>query len=325
MIIFKKAFILIIIFFSLISFCYSKIQLKIIMKIDNEIITSHDIEQEINYLKALNPGLNQISKEEILTLAKKSIIKEFIKRKEIEKYKKLNLENPQINNVLSNLIQNLNLQNENELEIYLNNFNFSVVELKRKIEIENEWKNLIYSKYKKTVKIDKKELIDKIEKSSNEKFLLEYNLSEIVFTNTTNISLDQLFENLKESLKKNGFENTANLYSISESSKVGGKIGWVKKNSLSDIIIETQKLNINVTDIEILRLHYAHTLSHWYKNIQKHKDEIVQMFDKRFYRMWEFYLLASKYSFVNMGNIVLQIQIAKNINNLPLTRNYMYN
>ena len=246
MIIFKKAFILILIFFSLISFCFSKIQLKIIMKIDNEIITSHDIEQEINYLKALNPGLNQISKEEILTVAKRSIIKEFIKRKEIEKYKKLNLENPQINNVLSNLIQNLNLQNENELEIYLNNFNFSVVELKRKIEIENEWKNLIYSKYKKTVKIDKRELIDKIEKSSNEKFLLEYNLSEIVFTNTTNISLDQLFENLRESLKKNGFENTANLYSISESSKVGGKIGWVKKNSLSDIVIEGLKdLNID--------------------------------------------------------------------------------
>ena len=246
MIMFKKAFILILISFSLINFCYSKIQLKIIMKIDNEIITSHDIEQEINYLKALNPGLNQISNEEILTVAKRSIIKEFIKKKEIEKYKKLNLENPQINNVLNNLIQNLNLQNENELEIYLNNFNFSVEELKRKIEIENEWKNLIYSKYKKTVKIDKKKLIDKIEKSNNEKFQLEYNLSEIVFTNTTNISLDQLFENLQESLKKNGFENTANIYSISESSKVGGKIGWVKKNSLSDTIIEGLKdLNID--------------------------------------------------------------------------------
>ena len=243
---FKKAFILILISFSLINFCYSKIQLKIIMKIDNEIITSHDIEQEINYLKALNPGLNQIGNEEILTVAKRSIIKEFIKKKEIEKYKKLNLENPQINNVLNNLIQNLNLQNENELEIYLNNFNFSVEELKRKIEIENEWKNLIYSKYKKTVKIDKKKLIDKIEKSNNEKFQLEYNLSEIVFTNTTNISLDQLFENLQESLKKNGFENTANIYSISESSKVGGKIGWVKKNSLSDTIIEGLKdLNID--------------------------------------------------------------------------------
>ena len=217
------------------------------MKIDNEIITSHDIEQEINYLKALNPGLKQINKDELLVVAKRSIIKEFIKKKEIEKYKKLNLENPQINNVLGNLIKNLNLQNENELENYLNTFNFSVEELKRKIEIENEWKNLIYSKYIKTVKINKKELIEKIEKSSNEKFLLEYNLSEIVFTNAADVSLDQLFENVQESIRENGFENTANLYSISESSKIGGKIGWVKKNNLSDIINKSLK-NLNVNE-----------------------------------------------------------------------------
>ena len=108
---------------------------------------------------------------------------------------------------------------------------------------------------------------------------------------------------------------------------------WIRKYifpggyipSLSDIIHETQKLNINITDIEILRLHYAHTLTHWYKNVQKNKDQIIKMFDDRFYRMWEFYLLSSKYSFVNMGNVVFQIQIAKNIDNLPLTRNYMYN
>ena len=108
---------------------------------------------------------------------------------------------------------------------------------------------------------------------------------------------------------------------------------WIRKYifpggyipSLSDIIHETEKLNINITDIEILRLHYAHTLTHWYKNVQKNKDQIIKMFDERFYRMWEFYLLASKYSFVNMGNVVFQIQISKNINNLPLTRNYIYN
>jgi len=247
MIAFKRVIISILIFFSLISFCYSKIQLKIIMKINNEIITSHDVEQEINYLRALNPGLNQINKDKLFIAAKRSIIKEFIKKKEIEKYKKLNLENSQINNVLSNLIQNLNLQNENELEDYLNNFDFSLEELKRKIEIENEWKNLIYSKYINSVKINKKELIKKIEKSSDEKFLLEYNLSEIVFTNVKNISLDQLIEDVKESIKKNGFENTANLYSITESSKVGGKIGWVKKNNLSDIIIDSLK-NLDIDE-----------------------------------------------------------------------------
>ena len=108
---------------------------------------------------------------------------------------------------------------------------------------------------------------------------------------------------------------------------------WIRKYifpggyipSLSDIIKDCEKLNINITDIEVLRLHYAHTLTHWYQNVIKNKDKIIRMFDERFFRMWEFYLLASKYSFVNMGNVVFQIQIAKNIQNLPLTRNYIYN
>ena len=241
MILFNRIIVFIILFFSLINFSYSKIQLGIVMKIDNEIITTHDIEQEINYLKALNPRLNQINKNELLVIAKNSIIKEFIKKKEIQKYKKLDLQNSQIDNVLNNLIQNLNLQNENQLRNYLNNYNFSVESLKKKIEIENEWKNLIYSKYIKTVKIDKEELIKKIEKSSKDKSSLEYNLSEIVFTKKKDLTLEKLFSDIKESIKKNGFENTANLYSISESAKIGGKLGWVKKNNLSEIIME--KLN----------------------------------------------------------------------------------
>ena len=238
MILFNRVIVLIIFFFSLINFSYSKIQLKIVMKIDNEIITNHDIEQEINYLKALNPKLNQINKNELLIIAKNSIIKEFIKKKEIQKYKKLNLQNSEIDSVLNNLIQNLNLQNENQLKNYLNNYNFSVEGLKKKIEIENEWKNLIYSKYIKTVKINKKELMKKIEKSSKDKSSLEYNLSEIVFTKKKDLTLEKLFFDIDESIKKNGFENTANLYSISESAKVGGKLGWIKKNNLSKIIMD---------------------------------------------------------------------------------------
>ena len=246
MIAFKRSTILICIFFSLINICYSKIQLKIIMKIDNEIITSHDVEKEINYLKALNPRLSQIDKNKILMIAKKSTIKEFIKKKEIQKYKDLNLQNPQIDDVLNNLIQNLNLKNENQLKDYIKNFDLSIEDLKRKIEIENEWKNLIYSRYIKTVKIDKERLIEKIEKNSKEKFLEEYNLSEIVFTKKNNVTLNEFSKKIQESIEKNGFENTANLYSISDSAKVGGKIGWVRKNILSDQIInELKNLEIN--------------------------------------------------------------------------------
>ena len=123
------------------------------------------------------------------------------------------------------------------------------------------------------------------------------------------------------------------LHTIGQRGKPTATSPWIRKYifpggyipSLSEVMKETQKLNINVTDVEILRLHYAHTLTRWYQNVLENKDKIIKMFDQRFFRMWEFYLLASKYSFVNMGNVVFQIQIAKNINNLPLTRNYIYN
>ena len=60
-------------------------------------------------------------------------------------------------------------------------------------------------------------------------------------------------------------------------------------------------------------------------NLLHNKEKIIDMFDERFFRMWEYYLLISQYSFMNMGNVVFQIQISKNINSLPLTRDYMYN
>ena len=234
MIVFKRLIILIWFFFSLVNICYSKIQLKIVMKIDNEIITSHDIEKEINYLRALNPKLDQINKNDLIIIAKKSTIKEFLKKKEILKYKELNLQNPQIDEILNNFIQNLNFENESQLENYIKNFNLTIEDLKKKIEIENEWKNLIYNRYRHAVKIDKEDLMEKIEKASKENFLEEYNLSEIVFTKKSDISLDELIRNIDKSIEINGFENTANLYSISDSSKVGGKLGWIKKNALSD-------------------------------------------------------------------------------------------
>ena len=151
-----------------------------------------------------------------------------------------------------------------------------------------------------------------------------------------------MFEHVGVKYFKTFFEKTYDLlndkgvfllHTIGQKGQPTATSPWIRKYifpggyipSLSEILENCQKLNIIVTDIEILRLHYAHTLSHWHKNILKNKEKIIKMFDERFFRMWEFYLLASKYSFVNMGNVVFQIQIAKNINNLPLTRNYIYN
>ena len=203
------------------------------MKINNEIITTYDIEQEKNYLLALNPNLREIDEIQLIKIAKKSITKEIIKKIEILKYRELKLENPQIDNVLNNLIQNLNFSNENEFENYLKTFSISLKDIKKKIEIENEWKNMIYSKYQNSVNINKEELILKINKFNKDNFNFEYNLSEIIFTVKNNENYEDKLQKIENSINVNGFDNTANLFSISDSSKVGGRIGWVAKKNLS--------------------------------------------------------------------------------------------
>ena len=246
MILNKKTIFLILIFFLFSNFSYSKIDLQIIMKINNQIVTSYDIEKESNYLLALNPKLNEINKNDLLKLAKRSMIKEMIRKSEILKYKEINLDNNQNKNFLRNIMINLDFSNQLQFESYLNDFNISIDDLRKKIGIENEWKNLVYSKYSQSVKIDKENLINQIEKSSKEEFSIEYNLSEIVFIKNQNISFKDQSKKILESIEINGFENTANLYSISNSSKVGGKIGWVKKNNLSlEINRELEGLKIN--------------------------------------------------------------------------------
>ena len=246
MILNKKIIVLILTFFLFGNFSYSKINLQIIMKINDQILTTYDLEKESNYLLALNPKLNEINKNDLFKLAKRSITKEMIRKSEILKYKEISLKNDQIDNVLRNIIQSLEFSNQSQFENYLNDFDISIDDLREKIGIENEWKNLVYSKYSASVKIDKENLINKIEKFSREEVSIEYNLSEIVFINKQNISLKDQSKEILESIKVNGFENTANLFSVSDSSKVGGKIGWVRKNNLSlEINRELDNLKIN--------------------------------------------------------------------------------
>ena len=242
----KNPIILFVIFFSFINCSYSEIKLKILMKIDNQIITNYDLEKEANYLLALNPSLKEIDKKKLMTISKRSLIKEKIRKNEILKYKNLDKKNAQIETVLNNLILSLNYENQNQFQEYLVKFNLSLDDLKEKIEIENEWKNLVYAKYFNSVKIDKSDLIRKIEKMSERKFLIEYNLSEILFTKRKNFLIEDQIDEINESIEKVGFENTANLFSISDSSKIGGKIGWVRENNLSNEINKSlKKIKVN--------------------------------------------------------------------------------
>ena len=237
MTIIKKLIIFIYIFFSISNYSLSKINFEIVMKINNEIITTFDVEQEMNYLLALNPQLKKLENKELKILAKKSIVKEKIREIEILKYSELEIENFQFEKFITNLIRSLDFSDQDEFINYLTNFNVSIDYLKKKILIENEWKSLIYAKYINSIKINKVKLNEKLDSISKDKFLVEYNLSEIVFKKKNDISFTELTDEIEESIQNVGFENTANLYSISDSSKVGGKIGWIKRNNLSNEII----------------------------------------------------------------------------------------
>ena len=133
MILNKKTIFLILIFFLFSNFSYSKIDLQIVMKINNHIVTNFDIEKESNYLLALNPKLKEINKNDLLKLAKKSMIKEMIRKSEILKYKEINLDNPRNKNILRNIMLNLDFSNQLQFESHLNDFDISIDDLRKKI------------------------------------------------------------------------------------------------------------------------------------------------------------------------------------------------
>ena len=223
----------------------TKSEVSIVVSIDQKIITNYDIQNEANYLQILNPDLKQLDKENILKLSKESLVREIIKKNEVEKVFDFSLENPFVNEYLKNLYTKLNFTNENEFNDYIINFSdYSLDDIKQKLKIEIAWNELIYLKYKNQINIDKENLKIKINQLSD-KTIKEYKLSEIVFMKRKNENLQDLISLIKSNIKEIGFNNTANIYSISESAKFGGNIGWIDENNLTDKLVGSlEKISI---------------------------------------------------------------------------------
>ena len=216
---------------------FSKIQIKVL--VNDEIITNIDIKKEAEYLKILNPLLIQLDNKRIEELSKTSLINELVKKKEISKILDLNSnKNSFSDEYFKNLYLKLNYKNEKDFQNQLElNKTYSVKEIKDKINIELYWNEIIFKKYSSLVKINKNKLIDKVNKTIN-KDQKEYNLSEIVFSKKKNIEFNDQVNEIKLSINDIGFKNTANIYSISDTSKFGGDLGWINENSLSKKIFE---------------------------------------------------------------------------------------
>ena len=236
----KIYFILFILFFSNTS-AVSNSDVYIFATVNNEIITNFDIEKEINYLKILNPNLSKLKNKKILKLAQNSLINEYIKKSELEKIFDLDKEISFAEQYLKNLYKKLNFADEESFKNALaKSNNYSLYEVKKKLRVEILWNEFIFKKYGNQVKINKDILLKKIENFEN-KTLNEYLLSEIVFKKNKDENINNLINNIKLSIKEIGFDNAANIYSISESSKMGGNIGWIKENNLSDLVFEKIK------------------------------------------------------------------------------------
>jgi len=233
----KYKFIFIIISFFIFQDAANTSQVDIAVKVNEEIITSYDVKKEMNILLALNNQLKIIEKDKLQNIAKNSLIKETIRKLEIQRVlnNKGNINN-NVDPLIENLISNLNLKNEEEFKEYLKNYNISINDIIEKIKIENDWKAIIYQKYINKIEIDKKKIRNKISEFKKKSFQVEFNLSEILFQIQNNNTLEQTYEEILQSINDIGFENTANIFSIADSSNTGGKIGWIKESNLSKVI-----------------------------------------------------------------------------------------
>lgn len=230
----KKIFICTVSIFFIINTICASMENRILVKIENEIISSIDVNNEIKYLTTLNKSIQNLNKKEIFIIAKKSIIREKIKKIEILK----NFENPKIpekylEQILQNVYKKIEIENLNSFKNYLKINNIDYEYVKDKIQTEALWNELVVLKYSSKIMIDEKEIRQKIIENTN-KTSKSYLLSEISFQISNSDELANYYKKIKEEIKQKGFDNTALKYSTSNTSSVGGKLGWIDEESLNE-------------------------------------------------------------------------------------------
>jgi len=214
------------------------IEIKIIHNIQNEIITNIDLKNEFKYLVAFNKNLKELDKEIILNISNESAIREKIKTIELSKhFEKIELKDEYVNFLFKDRFEQLNLKSLIEFEVYLKDYGLTLNQVKKKITIEALWNELIVKKYASQIVINEKQLKNKIKKNSNIQSK-EYKLSEILYEIDNKEDLQKKYKEIIKSVDEIGFKNSASIYSVSESSKIGGDIGWVGENSLNKKIKE---------------------------------------------------------------------------------------
>jgi len=240
--------IFIIIFYFIISIINAQsIENRILYKINSEIITTVDVFNEIKYLKALNPQTKSLKDRDLLEIAKNSIIKEKVKKLEVLKnYQKIQIEEDYLNEVIKSSYNKININSYEELVNHLKKFNVSAENIKEKISIEILWNQLIFKQFSSKISIDKEKIKSEIENNNLKQEVRSFQLSEILYNVNNNSEFESKTKEIISNIDEIGFENTALKFSISETSNLGGKLGWVKENSINKNILNfINDLNVN--------------------------------------------------------------------------------
>lgn len=241
----KNIIIIIISIFFCFKFSFVNSEIFIKAKIDNQILTNYDIKNEKNYLLALNPNLRNLSEKDIDRYAMDSLINENIKKIEIEKKFEILQNKDIIKKIIADLYSGIGISGINEFKDHLKNYNINLELVENKISIEVAWNDYIFNKFNRSVVIDEGKIRNKIKELSKKNKVENILLSEIIFTINENENLENKLDKIKNSIDKIGFEETAKIYSVSESKKNGGKIGWVYKTQLSNKISkQIEKVNV---------------------------------------------------------------------------------
>ncbi len=221
------------------------IESQIVHNIQGEIITNIDIKMEFKYLLALNTALKELDKDKILKISNESIIREKIKEIELLKnFKEIKVNETYAKSYLENIYSRLDIKSLDEFKLYLKKYDLTLKNVERKMAIELLWNDLIIEKYNAQIKINKKQIRKKI--LDNKKIKLnEYQLSEIIFSVKNKNEIEKKYAEIIKSINKIGFENTVSIFSISDTAKIGGDIGWINENSIN------VKIKENITSLEI--------------------------------------------------------------------------
>ena len=220
------------------------IENKILIKVNEDIITSLDVYDEIKYLNLINNNFGTLNKEKKIEIAKNSIIREKIKKIEIlKRIEKIDIDTDLLNNVAVSNFQKLGVKSVNDFENYFKKGGIDPELIRQKISIELLWNRLIYTKFIKNVKIDKENIKQELINNNMQK---EFLLLEILFNLKEGENLQNKFNSIKKIIEEKNFSEAALTFSVSNTSKQGGRLGWIKESALSvNIKNQLNKLNKN--------------------------------------------------------------------------------